>query len=186
MPILEIVNDDNPQNPRDNDCLGIFAGRKHRRYSLGDKIHAIKWDDVASLENMGEYMKTLGVSIWLPVYMYEHGGVVLGTEFAYPFTDRFDAGQAGVIYATDEKILKEFGGETITPETKEKVLSVFRAEIAMYSAYMNGDVYGFRIMSNEICPTCEHTKQNELEACYGFYSKESAEKAGNEALKTYV
>jgi hypothetical protein len=71
--------------------------------------------------------------IFLPVFKFEHSGVIFNTS---GFNCPWDSGQAGYIIADPEKVT-EFGG---TVEDIEKTL---RVEVEEYSSYANGDAYGF-------------------------------------------
>jgi len=98
-------------------------------------------------------------AIKLPVYLYEHSGMTVSLE---PFGDPWDSGQVGWIFVTREKVLEEYSVKKITPQVREKVLAVFRAEIEIYDAYLRGEVYGYIVRSPE---------GDNLDSCWGFFGE---------------
>lgn len=55
-----------------------------------------------------------------PVYIYEHSGVAYGIEKVYPFNDRWDAGLAGLIYASKDEVREFFQCKNITVKIVER------------------------------------------------------------------
>lgn len=117
----------------------------------------------------------------LPVYMYEHSGIALNTT---GFSCPWDSGQVGWIYATYERIGKEYG--IVNDNTITKAKKTLKAEVEIYSHYLNGDVYGFIYEKFDTEALEAYLKENELEfdevnasklnefvinedSCWGFY-----------------
>ena len=116
------------------------------------------------------------VAMLVPIYMYEHGGVALSTG---SFSDPFDSGLLGFAFITNAKIHAEWGGGhyTHTPQGSqwvhgtgiinkkrlEKARACIESEVETYSEYLNGNVWGFRMLDR---------KGNETDSCWGFYGDE--------------
>ena len=108
-----------------------------------------------------------------PLFIYEHSGISISMSCAYPYNDRWDAGQVGWIYVTFDKIKKAYG--KVTKATKAKAQKVMEGEVEVYDQYLRGDVYGFVLEKKGtkcICACCgnEHGDDYEqVESCWGFY-----------------
>lgn len=154
--VLEIYFDPYPQNPREWDNLGIMVCF-HRKYSLGDR-HNYRASDYNSWEEVKEVIeKDHDVAVILPIYMYDHSGIILSTT---PFSCPWDSGQVGWIFATKKKVREEYGVKYITKKIKEKVREALIEEVRIYSEYVEGNVFGY-ILKDE--------SGRELDSCWGFY-----------------
>lgn len=84
--------------------------------------------------------------VMLPLYLYDHSGITIGTG---PFGCPWDSGQVGFIYVEWEKAVREYGlTDERFPTIEEKVKRVeeaLRAEVKVYDQYLTGDVYGFEV-----------------------------------------
>lgn len=134
------------------------------RYELGD--------DQVSAEEIDEKMKDSSV-IALPVYAYIHSGVVLNTKI---FSCRFDSGQSGCIYISKEEVRRIFNVKRISPKLYKQVINSLESEVNIYSQYLNGEVYGYRIFDDN---------DQEIESCWGFYGFDTAQKEAQEIIKHY-
>ena len=101
---LHVEPDYNPPHPRtDCDHLGTMLCW-HRNYIFGDQNRYDTPEDFYRSEEA----KNIYVS--LPVYMLDHSGTFLSTRgFADVDPDRWDWGQIGIIYCTEEAAKKWFG-----------------------------------------------------------------------------
>ena len=164
--VIEIVQDEDPASPREWDNLGVIFA-KHPRYDLGDK---------AANEEDLELAKKNGVV--LNLYLYDHSGLSLSTSNAsYPFNDRWDSMQIGYIYATKEKILKEYSAKILSAKLRSQVIKVLQSEIEVYNQYLSGSVYGYIHSKIETCSLHEDHKTH-LDSCYGFYYDDPKEVLG--------
>ena len=141
--ILEIVRDQDPESPRDWDNLGTFY-MTHRRYAFGDA--KAKNIDINTFQG-----------IFLPVYMYDHSGITVSTT---PFSCPWDSGQIGWIYASVEKVKKDFGWKRLTKKRRDEIKSILDGEIKVLDQYLQGDIYGFNLIGGE---------GDVLDSCWGFY-----------------
>lgn len=158
---IQIYTDAHAPNPRtEHDNLGIMFCF-HKRYSLGDKH---EHTDVARFKEMLQEWKVADVVLELPLFMYDHGGVTIGnSNECYPFNDRWDAGQLGVIVALKCAVEEYFGAWNT--ETKELALQALRAETKTYDTFLTG---GFL----QVLVTDKDNEQ--IFQCGGYESQEQA------------
>lgn len=160
---LEIILDECPESPREMDCaLGIMVCF-HSRHSLGDEtdLKSSMFDGWAELAEHLEEEE--GATHILPLYLMDHSGLSMSTG---PFSCGWDSGQVGFIYTTEAK-MKEFG------VASEDVEACLKAEVKIYSQYLEGDVWGYQI----------ETEDGEVvDSCWGFYGHDVAEEEGRDAL----
>lgn len=172
-----ITVDKEPESPRQCDNFGTMVCF-HRKYNLGDEEHCYRekrfnsWDElrheIESNENLG---------VILPLYLYDHSGITMKTV---PFNDRWDSGQVGFIFVSEEKIREEFSIEDkdveITTEILENAKKILESEVLLYDYYLIGDVY--RLVKEKF----DHDGQQiDFDIVGGYYGIESAK----EDLKTF-
>ena len=159
--VIALVYDTEPDSPREWDNLGRMAFY-HGRYNLGDRKQI---DDAFALQEYLEENKD--TILYIPVYMYDHGGITIKTS---PFGCEWDSGLLGYIYVSREKAREEgFTDDSMIYDRLED-------EVAIYDQYLRGDVYGYKIFDGE---------GNELDSCYGFYGDQTCEDAGKEMVDYY-
>jgi hypothetical protein len=167
---IQIKQDNDPgESPRDWDNLGTMVCW-HRRYNLGDKHDFCSNGEFIPndqyLEDTPEDFQLFAKHvpmICLPVYMYEHGGITISTGREYPYNDRWDAGQVGYIYATHEKIRKEYGWKHVTQARADKIREYLCNEVKTYDQYLQGDIYGYLILDKD---------EEDIESCWGFFGED--------------
>jgi len=174
--------DMDPLNPRHFDNMGIILAY-HRRYSLGDINERDRIRNPADgINGWGEFEQYLrdeeDAAVVLPVYMYEHSGIVLST---IPFNCAWDSGRLGLIFCTNKMIKNEYGVDVITDKEIELATRSLTAEIEDYSAYINGEVYQYTILETQIC-NLGHEHQIEIDCCGGYYNKEECERHAEKTL----
>jgi hypothetical protein len=156
--IVEIHQDEQPENPRDWDNLGIMICH-HNRYKLGDK-HNINPNDYNSFKEMKkDIIKEYDVAVMLPLYLYDHSGITISTS---PFNCPWDSGQVGFIVISKKKIREEFSVKRITKKIKENITKTLESEVKTYDQFLTGDIYGFKILKDGI----------EIDSCWGFYGSD--------------
>ena len=159
---LRIERDESPESPREWDNLGTMACW-HRRYNLGDEQpEESPTDFVASLPKG---------TVVLPLYLYDHSGITMRTT---AFSCPWDSGQVGLIYATPERIRKEYGCKRITKATIEKVNKRLVGEVETYDQFLTGDVWYYSV---------EDEEGKVLDSCGGFYGEQDTRQEGEAALK---
>lgn len=163
----KIEIEDNPESPRYWDNLGTMAC-EHNRYKLGDEkiTDSDLFDD--DLHPTEEAQKT---HLFLPLYFYDHSGIMMKT---CPFSCPWDSGQVGYIYISKETAKKEFG-----KDWKKKAEKQLTGEVAIYSQYLEGDVYGYTVNKHE--ETADGFMRDEvIDSCWGFFGIESVKEAVEE------
>lgn len=147
-------------NPRhEPECLlGIFVFF-HKRYSIGDV-------NLREYFSPSKYFKQEGIefkdTFFLPVYMYDHGGITISTS---PFSCRWDSGKVGFIYTTKERIRNLCG---IHYEyTEESIKEDLNAEIKLYNEFIMGNVYCLKRKVEKKCNECNHWHSVDDEDYYG-------------------
>jgi len=152
--------DENPSNPRDDDNLGKLLCF-HKRYTLGDS-HSLDADDFNGRAELEEHLiNEEDAIIILPVYMYDHSGLVLSTE---PFGCRWDSGQLGFMYLPKAKLIEEYGEDT--PEARETAERCLKAELKAYGHYVAGEVFGYILLGPGDHDVC---------SCWGFFGYDHEE-----------
>ena len=116
--------------------------------------------------------------IILPIYMYDHGGIALSTgSFRCPW----DSGQVGWIFFDKETIDEEWDGDR---KAAEKYLE---REIAVYSDYVGGNVYGFiaeQRENHEDTDEADEDEWEEVDSCWGFYGNDPETNGIRDALRS--
>lgn len=170
-----IALDNEPESPRQCDNLGTMVCF-HKRYILGDEEHGYRsetfnsWDELKSaIEENGD------IGVILPLYLYDHSGITMGT---CPFNDRWDSGQVGFIFVSKDKIREEFSikDTDITDEILDKAKNVLKSEVEIYDYYLRGEVYRLIV---EIFD--KDKEQTYCDIVGGFYGI----KCAKEELKTF-
>jgi len=174
---INIYQDDNPQNPREDDNLGTMLCF-HGGYTLGDKTDLSSKDFNGWNEIYDYLIKEKKAIIILPLYLYDHSGLSIKVGSFQGLLPQghaeFDSGQVGFIYVTKEKIQKEFipKVEKLTKALKVRTEKVLRAEVEIYNQYLNGEVYGFKIEKNG----------QDFDSCWGFYEIDDAIKEAEDNI----
>ena len=88
----------------------------------------------------------------LPVYLYDHSGLAMSTT---DFNDRWDSGQVGIIFVSNEKIKEEYGVGFIEPVLRLQVEERLKGEVSEYDAYLRGECYCFELYEDgELLHSC--------------------------------
>ncbi len=95
-------------------------------------------------------------NVILPLYLYDHSGITISCSNAYPYNDRWDAGQVGWIYASHKEIAEEYG--KVDEETLKKAEDTLISETNTYDYYLRGDCYGYIIEKDG----------EEVDSCWGY------------------
>lgn len=124
---LKVTQDEYAINPRDKYPRDNHLFCFHRRYNLGDE-HNYNQEDFSSWSEFeGQLTKDYDIHTILPVYMYDHSGLILNTT---GFSCPWDSGQVGYIFITNDQA-KEM-------TDVEESLKFYVEE---YSQYLNGEIY---------------------------------------------
>lgn len=153
---LEIYRDQHPVNPREESNLGIMRCA-HGSYDLGDEdISGNEGSWAGERKKLEEEENPIVV---LPLYLYDHSGLAIKVgSFDGQLPQghaRFDSGQVGFIYTTEEK-LKEIGVGT---GDKDKLKKYLKEEVERYHRYISGDVWRYVLYEDG----------EQVDSCAGFY-----------------
>jgi hypothetical protein len=165
---LEIKRDESPESPRE---WGNTVGHMvlfHNRMNLGDDKKGLTVDMARNLETR---MTDPRYGVCLPIYAYQHGGITISTE---PFSDPWDSGKLGFIYASKEMMRENFHRKTCTKKMMQETLGFLQQEVKAYDQYLTGDVYGY-VIKDEAGEV--------VDSCWGFYGLDLANAEGIRALE---
>ena len=174
---VNIYLDEDAESPRTWDNLGkllIFG-----RYGYQEVNELDRQYRTADYSGWSEFSEAIvadfpGAEI-LPVFRYEHGIVLYRTT---GFSCPWDSCQVGFIVCPREDIVKEYSLKRVTEKTRGKVRQVLVAEVAAYSQWAYGDVYGFIITDST-----GNSINLDGDSCLGFYGIEACKTAANEAAE---
>ena len=160
---INIYQDDDLINPiKEWDMLGSFICW-HRNYNLCSKDVLTNRRDASkdqllfeSPDDFKDWLKE-NPAIVLPLFLYDHSGITIRTT---TFNDRWDSGQVGYVFVTEEKIKKEYSKKRISNALRNKVEEILKAEVKTFDDYLTGNVYGY---------TVDNEKVEQLASCWEFY-----------------
>lgn len=161
---IKIIPDCDPESPRDYDNLGTMTCW-HRRYQLGDQ-HSFDDPrdfliDLCGLDRDNEltmtdlFQRAERQAVILPLFLYDHSGLVMNTT---GYHCPWDSGQVGYAHASLADIRKEYSVTRVSAKLRQKVTDVLRQEVATFSDYISGNVYGYVVERDG----------EEIDACWGF------------------
>lgn len=158
---LEIVYDSCEESPREFSEYDTKMICFHKRYSIGDK-HDYNANDFSSWEELEAHIiKKENAIAFLPIYMYEHGGVTISSK---DFNDRWDSGRIGIILISVENAKERYGIKRMSKRWKDTIIDVLtktlQAEIEEYDKYLTGECYGYKLYNEET---------GEEDQLFGFY-----------------
>ena len=142
---VHIIQDDDPHYMADD---MITYALFHPKFSF-ENNSGLSTNDFHSWDEMKEKLLKTHKHI-LPVFMYNHGGIIIRTS---PFSCSWDSGQIGWV-ATNE--------EFSDPE------QVLKDTIEEYNQYINGEIYGFNIIHRTLCSGCGEATDVIGDSLWGF------------------
>ncbi len=189
---IQIVDDEDPMNPRTEwDNLAVMCCW-HRRYHLGDmevvakrlrpvsdnysepidllyELAGLHREDCQDEEGNDYTYEELQRSIEAqghiisPLYLYDHSGITISMG---GFSCPWDSGQVGWVYMTHDTIQENWDGD------KEKAWKCMKGEVETYDQFLTGDVWGYEVLDSE---------GDTIHSCSGYYGEEGAKDALQEA-----
>lgn len=174
---ISVEPDQDPINPRtDWDQLGTMICW-HNRYNLGDEhdysshndfyhqesgLYPDKDYDRLSEEQLQKCAdKVYQNGVILPLYLYDHSGITMSTTV---FSCPWDSARVGLIYISKEKILKEYGGKSLTKKLRKRVEEYLESEVKIYNYYLTGSVYGYNITKTD-----SDGEEIDIDSCWGYF-----------------
>lgn len=155
----KIFHDETPENPRNfcNQCKMYFW---HRAYDLGDSHDYPKTVTFTGKKDVVRFFKKSNAHVF-PVYMMDHSGFSFSMDpkmFQAMDPHHFDWGFLGVI---------------VIEKKTRKARKIAQAELDIYSAYVEGDVYGYEIFDQS---------GDLVDSCWGYYGIDEVRDAAISAL----
>jgi len=163
---IEIWPDGNVENPlkEDEGTLGewcIF----HRRYDIGnsERTATCQEDVTRHTEELQAHCEKTG-SILLPVYMYDHSGVVLSLESFHGRLPQghaeFDSFQCGWVLIDRDKTKKLLCARAFNEVIKKKARENIEGELTVLNQWLSGDVWGYVIKDKD---------GEQVDSCWNYY-----------------
>jgi hypothetical protein len=135
---IELFPDEDAESPREWDNLGCMLCW-HDHYNLGD-------EQVRPHDDLLNELRANGVSVILPLYLYDHSGLSMSTsaqDFRAFDSAGWDWGCVGVIVAYRSDILKEYGGKLVSPRKRELAIQTLVHEVEAYHNWLSGGCCGY-------------------------------------------
>lgn len=98
--------------------------------------------------------------VWLPVYIYSHGGETISTS---PFSCRWDSGQIGYVFATKKECLENLQKQRLTSKGLEQCEKWLKGDVETVDQFVRGDIYGFVV---------EDENGEHVDSCWGFHGQD--------------
>lgn len=171
---IDIIQDNNPENPRDWDNMGTMVCF-HRGYNLGDK-HDYNHENYGGWREMEKaIIANEDAAVILPLFLYDHSGITMNTT---GFNCNWDSGQVGFIFVSKENVRKEFGVKRVTQKVRGMANDLLVVEVKTYDQYLTGDIYGYCITDTET--------DEEKDSCWGFYGSDYCMKEAMDMVAHYL
>jgi hypothetical protein len=140
---IKIIQDEDPQNPREDDNLGTMVCF-HPRYKLGDKHDYTP-------ESLQELVGSKDV-VAMPLFLLDHSGLWIRTGRFAEDQQGWDTSMVGYIFVSLKKARKEGVAADKLPE-------ILQAEVQEYNDYLTGNVYGYQAIDKD---------GEQVGSCWGF------------------
>ena len=171
---IEIIQDEDPQSPREWDNLGTMVCF-HNGYNLGDE-HDYNHQDYDGWDEMREaIIRNENAGVILPLYLYDHSGITMNTT---GFHCPWDSGQVGWIFISKEKMRKEYSYKRVSQKLIKRVSEYLKAEVKTYDQYLTGDCYGYCITNTET--------DEEMDNCWGYFGEDVCLAEAESMIKTII
>jgi len=112
-----------------------------------------------SMEVMYELLDECDNLVYMPLYLYDHGGITMSVS---SFSCPWDSGQVGWIWVDGEKYT-EITGKSIGNGWKEDARKQLVSEVILYDHFLQGNSYGWKLFESDD-EDCEY----EVDSCWGF------------------
>jgi len=171
--LLQITQDEDPQDPRGNDNIGYIDIREHRQYNFPKEL-SIDWDsdDEETAENFCNELLELEKDFYIfPIDYYEHSWIsfsLSGTGHQCQFDTSMSVGIIAIPKVYNGYDIKEWNRSktkdnpkaTTVTVTEPEAIIMAKEELDEYNKYLNGEVYQFILYDND---------GNHVDYCGGFY-----------------
>lgn len=166
-PCTQAQFDESPDNPRKWDNAGKLVIYPRGNYMEVNELDmTFRPEDYSGWDELDQnVMECYPKAEVLPVFRYEHSGVVYNT-IGFSAYDSHGC-RVGFILCDRETMLKEWGKKIITPKIREQARKCMNAEIECFSQWANGEVYGYIIKDENGNDFPDGFTDSE--SCWGFY-----------------
>ena len=126
------------------DRLISHFGNEERAEAFRDKVEQEYWNAPEKVRDDHILEELSKDHVILPVYLYRHGGDTVSTE---PFSDPWDSGQIGWIYAEHAMVRLTFGdvNDTTLPLARQ----LLENEVAVWNDYITGENYAYDLIDEQ-------------------------------------
>jgi hypothetical protein len=170
---IKISQDETPDNPRNWDNLGTLC-LFHNRYTVANETDLDSDDYLGWADLKAAIVKEYDPAVILPVYAYDHSCFVLSTQIERTWWHAaWDSGQLGFAFISRKDALRDFGWKVITKKRLAVLTDLLKAELHIYSQWINGDVYEYVIRDED---------GDVISSCGGFYNEDDALAAAKDEL----
>lgn len=165
--VLIVEQDESPLNPREDFDTVATMVCFHKRHRLGD-VTDLKSEYFETWNRLKEFLESeYNIVAIKPLYLYDHSGITISTT---PFSCRWDSGQIGFVYVTQEAL--DHAGLH-----QNKASEIIDNEVALYDNYLTGEVYKYSLYKEEVC-NLGHTHKLVVDSCCGFFGSSDIFKNG--------
>jgi hypothetical protein len=139
-----------------------------RGLNIIDYIEGLDPEYLYDEDKLEEFINNKEGAVVIKLFLHDHSGI---TMHMYQASCRWDSSMVGYIYVSKERIIEEYGDAS--EESIEKARGVLESEVRTYAQYLEGDIYGFKVMKVTTCDL-GHDHEEELDSCWGFYGDDPA------------
>jgi hypothetical protein len=138
---INIVQDENAEDPREWDNLSTFA-LFHRRHNVPNETILNERD----FETWGELKRAIireyNPAVMVPVSAYDHSGLFIRATAA-PFGQHsdWDWGLLGFAFITHKQAQDEYGWKRITASRRARLHELVTSDVETYAQYVSGDAW---------------------------------------------
>lgn len=144
----------------------------HGRYDIGDE-HDHSRDYGKPMDSFKKYIyKVLEGRVILPIYLLDHSGLRVSTEY---FSCSWDSMQIGYIFVTRDQILKEYGVTRLTPTIRREISNRLKEQVKTYDTYIRGDVYCLSLYEMVYNKDTNRVEEINIGSCGGIYKDGTTE-----------
>ena len=117
-------------------------------------------------------LKKSDIAIAYPITKFEHGEISLSLGGG---NGCWDCGVVGFVFVTKEQLRTWYGTKRITTTIIEHAKTCLQAELAVLTAWLNGECYGWQVKEYTLTDDgLDWESIGILESCWGYFDKEQA------------
>lgn len=145
------ISEDNDLSQIEYDDFMSYKSFTLAGYSRQYKLNETGLDKPDSLEELKDLInKNYEVMAILPLYMFEHGNMLLGTS---DFGDKWDSGQIGFVFVTKD-MAREFD-----LKTEQEAINSINGGIEYFNKLNNETLYRIDLFEVKVCDCCNSVEE---------------------------